>query len=143
MRRASRERESGRSAKPPEGGRLLFVYAADGGFVRTLFDAAHKALSPETYPCSLCRLTHGLLGERRRWRRFVGSLPLPATFLHRDEFRRLHPEIDAALPALFIEKAAGLTPLLDGSALGRCRTLDDLEAAVASAVERALGLSTD
>ncbi len=41
---------------------LLFVYNADSGLVAGLFDSAHKLLSPSTYQCQLCTLTHGVTG---------------------------------------------------------------------------------
>jgi hypothetical protein len=47
---------------------LIFVYNADSGGLNTLFDIAHKVVSPETYSCSLCMLTHGVLSERTAWK---------------------------------------------------------------------------
>jgi hypothetical protein len=54
--------------------KLLFVYNADSGLAAALFDSAHKLLSPQTYACNLCALTHGLARGRPshrtiRWRR--------------------------------------------------------------------------
>jgi len=65
---------------------LLFVYNADSGLFNTLADIGHKLFSPETYPCPLCAITHGLLREREAWRRFVQGLGVPCEFLHRDPF---------------------------------------------------------
>jgi hypothetical protein len=44
---------------------LLFVYDTDGGPFNTMVDNAHEILSPNTYACQLCALTHGYLHERR------------------------------------------------------------------------------
>ncbi|NJM95354.1 MAG: GTPase, partial [Acaryochloridaceae cyanobacterium CSU_5_19] len=38
--------------------RLIFVYNANSGGINTALDIAHKLLSPSTYRCNLCRLTH-------------------------------------------------------------------------------------
>ena len=46
---------------------FLFVYNADSGPLKALFDFGHKIVSPGTYPCSLCRLTYGPFGMRREW----------------------------------------------------------------------------
>ncbi len=79
---------------------LVFVYNADSGLLHRAFDAAHKAVSPETYRCDLCKLTHGALREKERWRAFVVSLPWPVRFLHRDDAEREWPELDVAWPAV-------------------------------------------
>ena len=38
--------------------KLIFVYNAGSGKLNALFDMAHKIVSPTTYECSLCALTH-------------------------------------------------------------------------------------
>ncbi|UYZ63964.1 hypothetical protein [Hymenobacter weizhouensis] len=81
---------------------LLFVYNADAGLVAGAMDLFHKILSPATYPCSLCAVTYGNLGMKPEWREFIKSLPVQATFLHRDELHAQHPELAATpLPAVF------------------------------------------
>jgi len=51
--------------------KLIFVYNADSGLLNAMKDWAHKIVSPETYPCSLCALTYDNLGMRRPWREFI------------------------------------------------------------------------
>ena len=81
---------------------LLFVYNADSGLFNTVADAAHKILSPSTYSCNLCKVTYGWFTERSQWRRFVESLDVQCSFLHRDELQRRHPELSGEpLPAVF------------------------------------------
>ncbi len=130
---------------------LVFVYNADSGTVNALIDAAHKAVSPGTYGCSLCRLTHGVVGEKTEWRAFVEGLGVKATFLHRDEATtrfgdavsgvdwpavlRVNPRTPTAapLPRLWIDK-----PGLDA-----CVTFEALQALVRRRLNRkpVLGLS--
>lgn len=97
--------------------RLLFVYNADGTLIGQLGDAVHKALSPSTYQCHLCRLTYGLVREKKQWRTFVDTLPLPTEFLHRDELGKRHPQCAGeVLPALFVvddEEAQVLIPAVE------------------------------
>lgn len=111
------------------GARLLFVYNADSGVMQALRDAVHKTVSPETYGCNLCALTYGSLGMRRRWRGFVDGLPLPAVFVHRDEFRDGYDR-DVALPAAFVEEDGELSLLLSADEINGCGTLDELMALV-------------
>lgn len=112
-------------ALPGDG--LVFVYNADSGLVAALFDSAHKLLSPSTYDCQLCALTHGLAGPREQWSAFLKTLDVPMEFLHRDEFRRRFPQLigSTALPAIFRKRGGALEPVLDGTAL---RGMTDLDA---------------
>jgi len=91
---------------------LIFVYNAPDGIGAALIDAAHKLISPATYPCSLCAVTHGAVAMRRDWRAYLARLPYPATFYHRDGFRRAFPELQIALPAVLIAEGSGHPRLL-------------------------------
>ena len=69
--------------------KLIFVYNANSGKLNTLFDIAHKLISPETYECALCSLTHGALSEKKAWKEFRERTRLDMDFLHKDEFEKL------------------------------------------------------
>jgi len=66
--------------------KLVFVYNTDGNPISSLIDLGHKIISPETYDCSLCKLTHGPFTEIEQWRAFRTTVGVPMEFLHRDEF---------------------------------------------------------
>ena len=66
--------------------KLIFVYNANSGKLNALFDIGHKILSPESYKCNLCSLTHGNFKERNVWKYFRKSSDLDLTFIHKDEF---------------------------------------------------------
>lgn len=51
-----------------------------------MFDIAHKVISPSTYKCALCSLTHHALSEKSEWANFRKSSRHDLQFLHRDEF---------------------------------------------------------
>jgi len=103
------------TASVPE---LVFVYNADSGFTAALFDSAHKLLSPQTYECNLCALTHGLLGPKSEWSTFLNALPGTKRFLHRDEFFLSYPEMAGTpLPAIFKTNGSQLQILADGDTL--------------------------
>ncbi len=70
--------------------KLIFVYNANSGKLNTLFDIAHKLISPGTYQCDLCSLTHGALSEKKTWKEFRERTGLDMEFLHKDEFEQLH-----------------------------------------------------
>ena len=48
----------------------------------------HKIVSPESYKCNLCSLTHGNFTERKEWKHFKESTSLDLVFLHKDEFEQ-------------------------------------------------------
>jgi hypothetical protein len=113
---------------------LIFVYNADSGLFNALADAAHKALSPQTYACNLCRVTYGLLREKRAWRDFVATLGCRTSFLHRDELARRFPGLEIALPAVVSVADAGVPSVcVDAATLNHCRTIDQLSERVRSA----------
>ena len=64
--------------------KLIFVYNADSGLMNTLMDIGHKAISPQTYECSLCGLTFGVLKEHKQWKQFRSESSIDMKFLHRD-----------------------------------------------------------
>jgi len=67
---------------------LIFVYKADAGGFNKAFDFAHKIIKPSSYPCDLCKLTHGALSEYQEWSHFRESVAtyLHLKFLYRNQF---------------------------------------------------------
>lgn len=105
---------------------VLFVYNADTGLFSVVTDYAHKMLSPKTYPCNLCALTYGAMGMNNTWKDFIANLALPVEFLHRDEFIKLHPQPDTALPAAFVKGGGSIVPLISAAEINTCTTVDAL-----------------
>jgi len=68
--------------------KLIFVYNADSGVINVIKDIGHKLMSPETYDCFLCSLTHGTFREDPTWKSFRESSSIEMEFLHRDEFEQ-------------------------------------------------------
>ncbi len=112
---------------------LVFIYNAQSGAWSKLFDAAHKLVSPHTYPCSLCALTYGAVSMRREWARFVASLPDSVRFAYRDEMAR-ECAVLPTLPALLERRGGAWITLLDDQQIAACASLDDLIARVRAAL---------
>jgi len=68
--------------------KLVFVYNANSGKLNGYLDIAHKIISPKTYPCSLCDITHGVFKEHEKWKNFRQRVKTPMEFLHLDEFKQ-------------------------------------------------------
>ena len=71
---------------------LIFVYNANCGKLNGILDIGHKIISPETYKCNLCNLTHGKFSEKKVWKDFRESTSLDLIFLHKDEFEEQFEE---------------------------------------------------
>ncbi|MCJ8346730.1 hypothetical protein MJH12_14400 [bacterium] len=65
--------------------RFHFVYNVNSGFLNTGIDIAHKIISPSTYNCHLCQLTHSVLKERELFTKFRDDFPNKIVFYHKDE----------------------------------------------------------
>ena len=110
--------------------RLLFVYNADSGRLNTLLDIAHKAISPKTYQCSLCALTHDVFSERQTWKAFREASDHQLDFLHRDEFEAKHPPQESYPVILQVDDANENSPLFTSAQLDAFKSLDELIAAL-------------
>lgn len=72
--------------------KLIFIYNANSGKLNGLFDLGHKIVSPESYTCNLCKLTHGKFTEQKVWKNFRESSPHQLVFLHKDEFENQYKD---------------------------------------------------
>jgi len=105
---------------------LIFVYNADSGLVNTLLDIGHKIVSPQTYACNLCAITHSTFKMRDEWKQFVTQLGCPVEFLHRDELAKQYGLRDVGLPAVFRRNNGTLETWITREEINRCRTLGEL-----------------
>ncbi|MDE4908520.1 hypothetical protein L0665_07860 [Methanogenium marinum] len=105
---------------------LLFVYNADSGVFRELKDYVHKAVLPSTYDCSLCALTYGSTGMKKRWKNFLKELDVSVEFLHRDEMTKKYPALAVRLPAVFIKSGQSLNLLITAGEIGLSKDLEEL-----------------
>ena len=111
---------------------LIFVYNADSGLFNTITDIAHKILSPTTYTCNLCALTHGHFKVREEWVSFLETLDADCEFLHRDEFSATHGADRGDLPAIFKKTGSGLQVIVDAATLSKLDSLDELKSILLS-----------
>lgn len=68
--------------------KLILVYNAQSGKISGVMDALHKILSPQTYNCSLCKITHAAFGEKSLWKEYRKHSGITMEFLYADEFRK-------------------------------------------------------
>ena len=110
---------------------LLLVYNADADFWSVAKDAVIKVVNPSSYECNLCAISHGALGPRAEWRKFLDQIPIGKRSLHRDEFRVQYPQLrDIELPAVFIEEDGEPRLLVEAKRINGMTTIGDLISAL-------------
>jgi len=80
--------------------KIIFLYNAHQGKLNAAFDTIHKFVSPGTYQCQLCAMTHGSFGMKKDWKAFIDSLGVEVEFLHHDEIAKRLGKMELALPAI-------------------------------------------
>ena len=116
---------------------LVFAYNADSGLFNTVSDIAHKILSPRTYSCQLCALTHGYFSVREEWVGFLQTLQAECEFLHRDELQSKYQLTDQELPAIYVRgKTGGLEVFADRKAIEACNDLASLKQMLQEKLQR-------
>ena len=104
--------------------KLIFVYNANSGVLSTIRDIGHKLMSPQTYDCFLCSLTHGTFREDSKWKSFRESSSIDMEFLHRDEFEKKYG-MKFAYPVI-MRQASQLEVALSRDELSHLSSVDDL-----------------
>lgn len=128
---------SGKPVTPPDRRAFVFVYNADSGLFNTVTDIAHKLLSPATYACNLCALTHGHFKVRAEWTEFLEALDADCQFVHRDEFVDAYDATGIEFPAILERSGADLSIAIDAATLRGCASLDALKTLLLSRVAAA------
>ena len=87
-----------------------------------------SALSPETYSCDLCALTHGFWGAKQQWQTFLDRSDVSFSFLHRNDDYAALPVSSEDLPAILLreESNAAWQVLITQNDWGRFADLDAL-----------------
>lgn len=112
---------------------LHFVYNANSGKLNAVKDSLHKWLSPETYDCDLCALTHNSFSEVAAWKDFRLNSGIEMHFYHKDEFQKEFrskwlPKYD--FPLVLIEADRGLEVFIAASEFEAISTVEALISAI-------------
>lgn len=104
---------------------LIFVYNAKSSVYSRLFDYAHKAISPTTYLCNLCKLTHSNFGEHIKWKEFKKEFKTKIIFLHKDEFEQKHNR-SFDYPIIILEDESKLKPIFNPNKIEKFENTEEL-----------------
>lgn len=91
---------------------LIFVYNAKKGLRNKVLDGLHKVLSPDTYACDLCAITHHAAGKRKQWKAFLRESNVTMHFYYSDS---IPTEFDQnfAYPVVLRYENSTVTLILD------------------------------
>ena len=114
---------------------IIFVYNANSSFFSQVTDFAHKAISPDTYECNLCKLTYEGLGMKKVWKEFIKSLPMKATFLHKNDFIKMHPDFSKhSFPAIFQADGKIVREIVSAEKINQQNDIEDLKNLISRAI---------
>ncbi|SHJ12212.1 hypothetical protein SAMN04488096_108164 [Mesonia phycicola] len=108
---------------------ILFVYKANSGKANAVLDSIHKIVKPETYSCGLCKLTHGIFTENKKWRDFKLETIHNLEFLHKDEFEKQYASKFGSkfnFPIVLLKNADEFELLVSAKELNTFKSTEDL-----------------
>lgn len=89
-------------------------------------EALHKVLSPKTYACSLCKLTHGSLQMHGALKNFAQEFNIKLEVIHLEEaLNRYHLSLDE-LPQLELKSHSSLVLKLTKDKIEKLSSLEEL-----------------
>lgn len=95
---------------------LYFVYNTKSDIWNKYLDNLHKIISPATYSCDLCSLTHGNFSEKKIWKDFRENSDYKFVFMYKDEFLKTYsyPEGENFdFPIIFQKQGEKINVLFD------------------------------
>lgn len=114
---------------------LVFVYNADSGLFNTITDIAHKIISPSTYSCRLCTLTHAYFSVKKDWTHFLEDLDVRLEFLHRDELHKKYGLSEIDLPVILINQNNRLSTWISTDEINDCPSVNVLKVLISDRLE--------
>ena len=105
---------------------LVFVYNARSGAINNVLDIGHKLISPDTYSCNLCAMTHNTFSENKTWKKFREHSNLEMIFYHIDEFEQEYSNREFIYPVVLIKNNQRLTELITHSQINSIEKTEDL-----------------
>ena len=113
------------NASQKRNSKLIFVYNTKSDFLSEAMGIAHKIISPSTYQCSLCALTHDNFGAKKKWKSFVKSFSIPMEFYHIEDFEKKF-KTSLNYPVVLEENEGTLKQVLTKEDLNEISNVDEL-----------------
>jgi len=108
--------------------KLILVYNANSDFFSSSIDFIHKIVSPKTYKCELCALTHGSFKEKPEWKKFIDETDIKLSLHHIGDFEEQY-RTSYDYPVVVMEDDDQLKVVFNKTQLGQMTsTLELIEA---------------
>ncbi len=108
---------------------IIFIYNADSDIWSKSLDFAHKIISPSSYSCDLCSLTHGNFSENKIWKEFREFAPYEFVFKYKDELMEEIKVIEYQkfqFPVILEQKGNILNVLVSANEFSLMNSAEDL-----------------
>ncbi len=93
------------------------MYNAKSGVWSKYLDNLHKIVSPTTYSCDLCSLTHGVFFEKKLWRDFRENSTVEFIFMYKNDFLKEHSSVGLDFPVILQKEEKGFSIVLEANEL--------------------------
>jgi hypothetical protein len=104
---------------------LQFIYNAQSGKAHALFDIAHKLISPQTYSCDLCQITHDTFRENAEFTALKACHPIE--LFHIDEYEARFPA-EERYPVIIVRRDNEIVKRVSREQIGQLNSVGDLKA---------------
>ena len=107
--------------------KIIFIYNASDNFSSVMFDFIHKIISPNTYQCSLCKITYGNFKKYDEWERYIESIPYQVEFLYKNNYKDYHKDLKVEeFPIALIQNEDSYQTILLKKDFDSCNDLKEL-----------------
>lgn len=104
---------------------IQFIYNAKNGLANSLFDLAHKIISPDTYECNLCKITHGAFKENKKFKDIKEKFNI--TLWHIDDYEKKYKKESSYPLIIFRDKNRNELKRIDTNTINQINSVDELE----------------
>ncbi len=112
---------------------IQFIYNAHSGKLHALFDIAHKLISPQTYSCDLCQITHETFRENTEFSALKSQHPIE--LFHIDEYEA-HYSAEEHYPVIIVRRSGDIIQRINRDRISQLQSVEDLRALL-TAIETA------
>ena len=114
--------EANKSISNIEDIKIIFIYNANDGVINSLYDYAHRKISPSTYSCNLCFITYDNWQRNEIWSQYLSDLPMEVDFLYKDSIYKFSEfDIGFKLPIILLKEKGDISVLIKMDDINKCK----------------------
>lgn len=113
---------------------LQFIYNAKGNWANSIFDLAHKIISPDTYECNLCKITHGAFTESTKFKGLKQKYHI--TLWHIDDYELKYQKELSYPTIIFRDTSDKEINRISTETINGINTVDELEKIITEVIKK-------